>query len=49
MGHERGAMELHAIINREDFGITWNMPLPKGGFALDSEVVLTIDLQLVQA
>jgi polyisoprenoid-binding protein YceI len=48
MGHLRGAFELRALINREEFGITWNMPLPKGGFALDSEVVLTIDLQLVQ-
>jgi polyisoprenoid-binding protein YceI len=38
---------LDAIIDRTQFGLNWNAPLPKGGFALANEVKLTIELELV--
>jgi polyisoprenoid-binding protein YceI len=40
---------LEAIVDRTQFGLNWNAPLPKGGFALANEVKLTIELELVAA
>jgi polyisoprenoid-binding protein YceI len=40
---------LEAIIDRTEFGLEWNAPLPKGGFALENEVKLTVELELAQA
>ena len=31
------------------YGLNWNAPLPKGGFAVANEVKLTVELELVQA
>ena len=39
---------LDAIIDRTGYGLEWNAPLPKGGFALDNEVKLTVELELAQ-
>lgn len=39
------AYEIHGSLSREDFGITWNMPLQAGGFLLDDEVKLHISTQ----
>ncbi|MFA5606738.1 MAG: YceI family protein [Leucobacter sp.] len=33
------------IVKREDFGLTWNAPLEKGGFLLGSDVTITLDVQ----
>jgi polyisoprenoid-binding protein YceI len=40
---------LETIIDRTQFGLNWNAPLPKGGFALANEVTLTVELELAQA
>jgi polyisoprenoid-binding protein YceI len=40
---------LDAIIDRTQYGLEWNAPLPKGGFALENEVKLTVELELAQS
>ena len=47
-GGVRGALELDTAIDRRDFGMTWNLPLPRGGDALGTDVVLTAHLELVR-
>lgn len=42
-------LTLETVIDRTQFGLTWNAPLPKGGFALANDVALTIELELAQA
>lgn len=34
-----------AVVKREDFGLTWNAPLEKGGLLLGSDVTITLDIQ----
>lgn len=47
-GNERIAIALETVIDRNDFGVSWNAPLPSGGNAVGDDVTLTVDLQLVQ-
>jgi polyisoprenoid-binding protein YceI len=37
---------LETVIDRTQFGLEWNAPLPKGGFALANDVKLTVELEL---
>jgi polyisoprenoid-binding protein YceI len=39
---------LETVIDRTRFGLEWNAPLPKGGFALADEVKLSVELELVR-
>jgi polyisoprenoid-binding protein YceI len=39
---------LETIIDRTQYGLEWNAPLPKGGFALANDVKLTVELELAQ-
>jgi polyisoprenoid-binding protein YceI len=39
-GNERMGVELEATVDRTDFGLEWNAPLPGGGFLLPNDVVL---------
>ena len=39
-GGERIGLALETTIDRTDFGLEWNAPLPGGGFLLPNEVVL---------
>jgi polyisoprenoid-binding protein YceI len=48
-GNERYALQLETVIDRTQFGIDWNAPLPGGGFALSNDVKLKADLMLVKA
>jgi polyisoprenoid-binding protein YceI len=48
-GKERVGLRLQAVVDRTQFGITWNMPLPSGEPALAHDVTLKADLQLVAA
>jgi polyisoprenoid-binding protein YceI len=48
-GSERIAIALETVVNRHDFGVSWNAPLPGGGNAVGDDVTLTVDLQLVTA
>jgi len=48
-GKDRIAVELTTVLDRTDFGINWNAPLPGGGQALGNDVTLQVELQLVKA
>ena len=48
-GNTRGHLQLEAVIDRTQWEMNWNLPLPSGGKALANEVTLTIELALVQA
>ena len=39
---------LETVIDRTQFGLEWNAPLPKGGFALANDVKLTVELELAK-
>jgi polyisoprenoid-binding protein YceI len=45
-GNERLGVQLETGIDRREFGLEWNAPLPKGGFALENEVKLDVQLEL---
>jgi polyisoprenoid-binding protein YceI len=46
---EKIGVTLEAVIDRTKFGLNWNAPLPKGGFALADDVTLTVELELAKA
>jgi polyisoprenoid-binding protein YceI len=46
---EKIGIELEAIVDRTEYGLNWNAPLPKGGFALANEVKLLVELELAAA
>jgi len=48
-GNERWILTLETTIDRTEFGITWNAPLPDGTNALANEVTLKANLALVKA
>ena len=39
-------LELQTTVDKNDFGLNWNAPLPKGGFAISDDVTLTVHLEL---
>jgi polyisoprenoid-binding protein YceI len=47
-GGIRTALDLHAVVDRRDWGITWQAALPKGGDALGWEVTIEAHLELVR-
>jgi len=47
-GNNRGHLNLEAQIDRTEFDMNWNMPLPSGGNVLNNEVTLTVELSLVE-
>ena len=47
-GNERIAIELATVVDRTDYGINWNAPIPSGGNALADDVTITVELQLVR-
>jgi polyisoprenoid-binding protein YceI len=48
-GNERYGLRLETVIDRTQFGITWNSDMPNGTKALAEEVTLKADLSLVKA
>jgi polyisoprenoid-binding protein YceI len=48
-GNERIGLALETTIDRTAFGMNWQLELPGGGVALENEVKLTADLELVKA
>jgi polyisoprenoid-binding protein YceI len=48
-GGERIGLALETTLDRREFGLEWNAPLPKGGFVLGNDVTLTVALELVRA
>jgi polyisoprenoid-binding protein YceI len=39
-GNERIGLELAGTVDRTEFGVSWNAPLPGGGFLLPNEIPL---------
>ena len=46
---EKIGVSLEAIVDRTQFGLNWNAPLPKGGVALADDVKLVVELELARA
>jgi polyisoprenoid-binding protein YceI len=46
-GSPRVGIGLETVVDRREFGLNWNAPLPKGGFALGNDVKLVVHLELV--
>ena len=49
MGNDRVAIELAGTIDRTDFGLSWNAPLPGGGLMLPNEVRIDATFAAVRA
>jgi len=47
-GNSRAHLHLEAQIDRTQWDMNWNVPLPSGGNALAHEVTLTVDVSLLQ-
>ncbi|MDA0171895.1 YceI family protein [Solirubrobacter taibaiensis] len=47
-GNTRAHLNLETVIDRTQWEINWNAPLPSGGKALANEVTLIIELALVE-
>jgi polyisoprenoid-binding protein YceI len=48
-GNERVGLELAGVVDRTDFGVSWNAALPGGGFLLPDDVRLVIGVSAVKA
>ncbi|PII81662.1 polyisoprenoid-binding protein [Leucobacter sp. OLJS4] len=44
-GNYKAGFTATTVVKREDFGLTWNAPLEKGGLLLGSDVTINIDVQ----
>jgi polyisoprenoid-binding protein YceI len=47
-GNTRGHLNLEAVIDRTEWDMNWNMPLPSGGNVLNNDVTLTVEISLVE-
>lgn len=48
-GNQRFGLTLSADVDRTEFGLRWNNPLPSGDAALANDVKIVAELQLVKA
>jgi polyisoprenoid-binding protein YceI len=48
-GNDRAVFSASATINREDWGLTWNMLLEAGGLLVSKEIKLEIEVELIRA
>jgi polyisoprenoid-binding protein YceI len=48
-GRERIGLKVAATVDRTDFGVSWNTPLPSGEPALANDVTIVGDLHFVRA
>jgi polyisoprenoid-binding protein YceI len=46
-GNERAIFSAHTRINREDFGVTWNMVLESGGLLVSKEITIELELEAI--
>ena len=47
-GGERIGIDLETPVDRTQFGLKWNAPLPSGGVAVANQVTLTVHLELAK-
>ena len=48
-GGERAVFSASAVIDREDWGLTWNMVLDAGGLLVSKEIRVELEIELVRA
>ena len=48
-GNVRLAASATAILNRKEFGLTWNTALEAGGFLVGNEIFVDLDLEFMKA
>ena len=48
-GNERIGIDLEGTVDRADWGLSWNAPIPGGGFLLPNDVRLTATFSAVKA
>jgi polyisoprenoid-binding protein YceI len=48
-GQNHGGFTGTTKINREDWGLTWNMALETGGWLVGKEITITLDVEVVPA
>jgi polyisoprenoid-binding protein YceI len=48
-GKERAAFEAKTVINRKDFGLTWNKTIETGGLVVGDEVQIALEIEGVKA
>ncbi len=46
--NHRAVFSANGKINREDWGITWNMPLARGGLLVSKEIELELEVELIR-
>jgi polyisoprenoid-binding protein YceI len=47
-GGQRAVLSATGTINREDWGITWNMPLASGGVLVSKEIQIELELETIR-
>jgi polyisoprenoid-binding protein YceI len=47
-GNDRAVFSARGRINREDWGVTWNMPLARGGLLVSTEIDLELEVELIR-
>ena len=47
-GNDRAVFSANTRINREDWGLTWNMVLEAGGLLVSKEITLEIEVELIR-
>jgi polyisoprenoid-binding protein YceI len=45
--NDRAVFSAHGRVDREDWGLTWNMPLDRGGLLVSKEIELVIEAELI--
>jgi polyisoprenoid-binding protein YceI len=48
-GNERVGVDLAAVVDRTEFGVSWNAPLPGGGYLLPNEIPLFASFSAVKS
>ena len=48
-GNTKLGLQFETVVDRTQFGLNWNAPLPKGGFMLANDVTISVDLELAQS
>ena len=47
-GNDRTGLDLTGVIDRRDFGLAWNAPIPGGGFLVDDDVKVSASFSFVR-
>jgi polyisoprenoid-binding protein YceI len=48
-GNERVGVELAGVVDRNAFGVSWNAPMPNGGFLLPDEIPLVASFSAIKS